>query len=50
MGSEEKAGHGTQPQPALGGSQMQLLRDESSRKPSGQTHVYPPRVFAHSPC
>lgn len=36
--------------PTLGGSQMQLLRDESSRKPSGHTHVYPPCVFAHSPC
>lgn len=31
-------------------SQMQLLRDESSRKPSGHTQVYPPCVFAHSPC
>lgn len=33
-----------------GGSQMQLPREESSRKPSGHTHVYPPRVLAHSPC
>lgn len=50
MGSEGRAEHGTLPQPLLGGSQMQLLRDESSRKPSGHTQVYPPRVFAHSPC
>lgn len=41
---------GIQPQPPPGGSQMQLLRDESCRKPSGHTHVYPPCVFAHSPC
>lgn len=41
----------THPTPAFpSGSQMQLLREESRRKPSGHTHVYPPRVLAHSPC
>ena len=48
LGHEDRVDTGPASDP--GGSQMQLLRDESSRKPSGQTQVYPPCVFAHCPC